>query len=208
MNTKVLKKAEKEFLQEYPGGFEHPAMVEIGKKHKKDIITKLALDCFAKSRFNDSTEMLNSIIKVVSQSSMVSLFEKPKFRDMVRALSNPEKEVLVKGLRSQLHGSEKKGFNAVLSVLTDNKMAKWTLMTAIPYYYRPDKDVFIKPTTTKNIIRNLELDLVYNPKPSWEFYEAYRDIINRLKTKVSKSLTPSNAAFCGFLMMAFDKEMR
>ena len=34
MNTKLLARAEKEFLAKYPGGFSHPAMAAIAKKHR------------------------------------------------------------------------------------------------------------------------------------------------------------------------------
>jgi hypothetical protein len=205
MNYKRLKKAEADFLKRYPGGFEHPEMVELGKKHKKDKMVRLAQECFAKKNFREPVEILSSMVKVVSQSSMVSVFEKPKFRDMVKSLSKKEKDVIAKGLKDLLHGNEKRGFETILAELATRKMAKWTLMTVIQTYFRPDKEVFIKPTTTKDIINNLDLNLIYKPTPSWEFYESYRDIVNKMKKRVAKSLSPSNAAFCGFLMMVFDE---
>jgi hypothetical protein len=205
MNYKRLKKAEADFLEHYPGGFEHPEMIKVGKKHKKDQMVRLAQESFAKENFKDSVEILSSMVKVVSQSSMVSVFEKPRFRDMVKSLSKKEKSVIARGLKDLLHGNEQRGFEVILAELVKRKMAKWTLMTVIQNYYRSDYDVFIKPTTTKNIISNLDLDLIYKPTPSWEFYEAYRDIVNKMKKRVAKSLSPSNAAFSGFLMMTFDE---
>lgn len=208
MNLKRLKEVERAFMKRYPGGFENPEMVEVGKKHKMSRMVELAHESFGKAKFRDSDEIAARMVKVVTASSMVSVFEKPRFRDTVRDMSLQEKSVLVKGLKSLLHGNQKRGFETILDMLKARKMAKWTLMTVVPAYYRKDEEVFIKPTTTKNIISNLELDLVYKPTPSWEFYEAYRDIINKLKMKVSKALSPSNAAFCGFLMMSFDNEMQ
>lgn len=207
MNIKRLRQAEKEFLNRYPGGFEHPEMLELAKKHKKDKMEKLARDCFTKKNFADTHEIVASMVKVVSQSSMESVFEKPKFRDMAMALTPKDKEVFTKALKALIHGSEKRGFELLLGELVKRKMAKWTLMTVFQYYYRPEKEVFVKPSTAKLIISSLELDLVYKPRPSWEFYAAYRDVINDLKSKVDVTLSPSNAAFCGFLMMALDGEM-
>ncbi len=208
MNNKLLKQAAENFLKKYPGGFEHPIMVELGKKHKKDKLTNLAKDCFAKKNFKDSSEIVRSMVKVVSQSTMVSLFEKPKFRDMVNLLSKDEQDIFAKGLKFLLYSNEKQGFEILVEELAKRKMAKWTLMTVFQYYFRPDTEVFIKPTTTKLILTNLELDLVYKPTPTWDFYESYRDAVNYMKKKVSKLLSPSNAAFCGFLMMTFDKESK
>jgi hypothetical protein len=59
----------------------------------------------------------------------------------------------------------------------------------------------VKPTTAKNIVQKLELDLDYKPRPSWEFYDGYRKAILEMKSLVSPSLAPNNAALTGFLMM-------
>ena len=204
MNLTRLKKAEQEFLAKYPGGFEHPAMVEILRKHKVDAMKQLASERFAKASFKDPDEIVASMIRTVTQSSLVSVFEKPRFRDVVKTLSPAERSVMVKGLKDQLHGNERRGFETLLDILAAYKLAKWTLITAVPAYYRPDQEVFIKPTTTKKIIAGLDLSLTYRATPSWEFYEAYREVINKMKKKVSKVLSPSNTAFCGFLMTTLE----
>ena len=96
----------------------------------------------------------------------------------------------------------KKGFTDIVDVLSDAKLAKWSLLSVCPFYYRPTKDVFVKPTTTKNVIRQFELrDLVYHPRPTWEFYTAYRAAITEMKANLHPALSPNNAAFTGFLMM-------
>ena len=60
----------------------------------------------------------------------------------------------------------------------------------------------MKPTTTKGIISHFEIEgLEYNPTPTYAFYKKYRSLINKMKKEVDVSLSPSNAAFCGFLMM-------
>ncbi|HYE82169.1 MAG TPA: hypothetical protein VEG39_08385 [Clostridia bacterium] len=46
--------------------------------------------------------------------------------------------------------------------------------------------------------------LRYSPKPTHEFYRAYREQINWIKKEVSASLQIDNGAFCGFLMMAME----
>lgn len=39
MNLEKLALAEKHFLQRYPGGFNHPELQELSKKHKMEKIT-------------------------------------------------------------------------------------------------------------------------------------------------------------------------
>ena len=202
MNIKKLKEAEKNFLDEYPGGFTHPAMVEIVSKHKPAKMRELARESFAKKNFSDPEEIVERMVKVVSLSSMVSLFEKPKFRDFARSLSPAGKRELARGLEEFLHGDEKTGFERLVAVLGKAKLAKWPLVTVCPFYFRPEKEVFIKPTTVKGVIEYFELEgLVYNSAPTYDFYRNYRAAINEMKKKVDKSLSIDNGHFSGFLMM-------
>lgn len=202
MNRDKLKEANARFLAEYPGGFSHPAMLEIVKKHRVEKMNKLAQDSFGREQFNNPEKIVDAMVKVVSQSSMVSVFEKPKFRDLAKGMIPSEKERMAMGLREFLHGDQAAGFDLMLDLLAEYKLAKWPLLTICPVYYRPDVEVFIKPTTVKEVIRYFELDgLKYSPKPSYSFYKAYREEINRMKKESGLSLN-DNAAFCGFLFMA------
>ena len=205
MNLERLYTAQTVFLDRYPGGFAHPDMVEIGKKHRVDKIAEQTQSLLAKPVFKSQAQALENIVKTVTRSSMVSMFEKPKFRDYVNGLSRDDRGSLSEGFRKMLHGNQEKGFNEVLDILIEGKLAKWSLMTICSLYMHPEVDVFVKPTTTKRVISYLELeDVVYKPRPSWEFYARYRDIINDLKGMVDPSLGPNNAAFTGFLMVTLE----
>ena len=205
MNLEKLKEAESAFLNKYPEGFEHPDMQAMGKKHGMSKRITQAQSLFAKSKFRDYEEICANMTKIISASSMVSLFEKPKFRDLVKTLTEKEKRNLSNGLKNFLHNDQEKGFNNILHILREYKMAKWTLMTIIPTYFNPIQEVFVKPTTTKNVIATFELEgLLYKPQPSWEFYQGYREAILEMKDSVDSRLSPSNAAFSGFLMMVMN----
>jgi len=203
MNLKKLREAEALFLHRYPGGFESDEMREIGKKHNVGKLSEAASSMLAKSRFSHQGQVLEDIVRIVSRSSMVSMFEKPKFRDYVHGLSRDDRSALATGFKRLLHGNQQQGFEDVVDILAEGKLAKWSLVTICLLYYRPDREVFVKPTTTKNVIRQFELEgLIYSPRPSWNFYADYRDAIEAMKSQVSPTLSPNNAAFTGFLMMS------
>jgi hypothetical protein len=203
MNLKKLREAEALFLQKYPGGFAHEDMQKIGKRHNVDKLVEVAQTTLAKPKFSNQGQVLEDIVKIVSRSSMVSMFEKPKFRDYVNGMNRPDRAHLAQGFKRLLHGKQEQGFNDIVDVLIEAKLAKWSLLTICLLYYRPQQEVFVKPTTTKNVIRQFELDhLVYRPLPSWEFYRDYRAAIDEMKRCVDPALSPNNAAFTGFLMMS------
>ncbi|VBB08148.1 Hypothetical protein LUCI_3413 [Lucifera butyrica] len=205
MNKAKLKEAEERFIMRYPGGFSNPRMVELAKKHKVEKMKNLAQDSFSIGQFESAINIVDFMDKVVSQSSLISIFEKPKFRDLVKVMNENEKEHLSHGLKEFLHGDQAFGFRLMTGLLQEYKLAKWPLLTVYPIYYRPSVEVFIKPTTAKGIIEYFELiGIKYNSNPTFEFYQAYREQIMQMKQEVDISLQVDNAAFCGFLMMAME----
>ena len=204
LDIKKLHQAEADFLSQYPGGFSNPVIIEVIKKHRMDKMVSLTNECFSKAACSNVEATADNMVKVISRSSMVSLFEKPKFKGFVQRLNGDEKAFLVNALSQMLHGNQNAGFEAMVSILATEKLAKWTLVSIIPAYYAPTREVFVKPTTAKGILRHFNIqDPVYKPLPSWDFYKKYRHLINEGKKQVDPGLSPSNAAFSGFLMMTF-----
>jgi hypothetical protein len=208
MNLKKLKIIEERFFETYPKGFEDEALAQIVKRHKVAKLTNFAQEAFTKEKFSNPQQIVEDMTKIVSRSSLISLFEKPKFRDAMKAMSVERKDMLSIGLEEMLHGSYKKGFNIMLDILIEEKLAKWSLISVIPYYFAPKKHFFIKPTTTKNVLKYFEIEeIVYKPRPSYEFYRDYKKIINSMKKEVSKKLRDNNAKFTGFLMMGMETDL-
>ena len=206
MNLQKLKEAEASFFTFYPKGFEDEALLPIIKRHNTAKIGESVRELFAPEKFTRTEEIGESFAKIVSKSSLISLFEKPKVRDMVKQMNMEQQDMLAIGLYELLHADHEKGFRILVDVLSIYKLAKWSIVTLIPYYYARDKEFFIKPTTTKDIIKFFEINgLEYKPKPSYEFYMRYTQILKEMKSHVSPLIGADNAGFTGFLMMAMKK---
>src|SRR5215471_3469683 len=98
MNFKKLIRAEEAFFDRYPGGFANPEMIAIRKTHKLDKMVEFAQESFAKRNFKLPNLIVENMIKVVSRSSLISVFEKPKFRDFAYSLPSEGRLVLSQGL--------------------------------------------------------------------------------------------------------------
>jgi len=209
MNVARLNQAEESFLVRYPGGFANPELMAIRKKkHNVDKMIVYAQENFAKRNFKLSDQIVENMITLVSRSSVISMFEKPRFRDVLNGFSPEENRLLAGGLEELLHGNEQRGFETILELLKARKLAKWALMTIFQTYYRPQQAIFIKPTTVKGIIQYFELNhLQYKPTPSWAFYTAYRETLLEMKSKVDSSLSPTNVAFSWFLLLSFHDKL-
>ncbi len=202
MNLKKLKQAETAFLARYPEGFADPAISAVVKKHNVGRLTEFASANLTRSHFNRPGHIADTLVKIVSRSSLVSVFEKPRFRDFVRSLNSFEQEHLAFAFEKRLFGrSRRTGFEEILGMLSHYRLAKWSLISVVPFYAAPTREAFVKPTTAKRIIAYLEVDdLSYSPTPSWEFYAGYRKLLDAVKKEVHPSLCPNYAALSGFLM--------
>lgn len=209
MNLSKLKQAEEAFLQRYPGGFDNPEIMSIRRrKHNVDKMIAFTQECFSKKNFKLPDQIVQNAVKIVSRSSVISVFEKTSFRASAETLFPEEKKLLSRGVEELLHGNEQLGFETILGLLKSRKLAKWSLMTICQTYFHPQRDVLVKPTTVKGIIQYFELkDLQYKPMPSWDFYNAYRSAIHEMKSKVDRSLSPTNAAFSWFLLLSFRRDL-
>lgn len=205
MNKDKLKEVEHEFLFRYPDGFETPELKEISKKHKLGKHVDYVHKVCSKEYMNQGLSAYTDVMKVVTNSSMVSVFEKVKFRDFVKEIDDHDKHELMGAIFEMIHGDEEEGFNRLVSLLSFYQLAKWPIVSVWLAYYDIEYQVFIKPTTVKKIIKHLELeDITYSPKPSYEFYSKYREHINNLKKHVDKKLKVNNPAFSAIFMIAIN----
>jgi len=203
MNLQKLKEAEANFFAFYPKGFEDEGLLPIIKRHNTAGIGKSVREMFAPDRFSRTEEIGENFAKIVSKSSLISLFEKPKVRDMVKQMNMEQQDMLAIGLYELLHADKAKGFTILVDVLSVYKLAKWSIVTLIPYYYDRENNFFIKPTTTKDIIKFFDLQgMVYKPRPAYEFYTKYTKTLEEMRSQVSPLIGADNAGFTGFLMMA------
>lgn len=207
MNTQKLKRAEDDFLLMFPSGFSDPSLVELAKKHYADLRKEQAAEYFSEEAFAVPHIVVENIVKLISRSSLVSRFEKPRFKHLINNLTDSEREDYAFALYEQLHGNQEKGFETIITILQREKMAKWPLLTIIPYYYRPSQEIFVKPTTVKAILASYEFDNIqYRPLPSYAFYQAFKTQILAMKQQVSPSIGEDSAAFTWFLMKFASQE--
>ncbi|NJN52985.1 MAG: hypothetical protein HC809_15710, partial [Gammaproteobacteria bacterium] len=117
MNKERLREAEALFLHRYPGGFDNDEMKQIGKRHNVGKLSEFAEVALQKTRFDQQAQVLDDITRIVSRSSMVSMFEKPKFRDYVAGLKRDDRARLAAAFKNLLHGKQAQGFSDIVDLL-------------------------------------------------------------------------------------------
>lgn len=211
MDKKILEKLkdiESLFLESYPEGFENEEIFAIAKRFRAEKFDEEVNELFKQENFSQPEIICESFTKIISKSPLISLFEKPKLRDAIKSMGMYQKDMFSIALYDLLYGNQKNGFESLVEILAEYKLAKWSLITLIPYYLRRRREYFVKPTTTKNILKYFEIeDIIYKPRPSYKFYKDYKKFLNELKKQTEKSLCRENAQFTGFMMIAFKMDV-
>lgn len=207
MNLGTLRRAEAAFLAVYPKGFEDPAIQAVRRKHNVHRLVRYAGEALTRDRCRRPDAVCDALLAVVGRSSMVARFDKPRFRDFVAGLNGDERETLAYAVEQRLHGRKAQGFELMRGMLAPYGLARWPVISAVPFYHAPRREAFVKPSTVKRILTWLEVeDLRYHPTPSWTFYRGFQRLLLAIRREVSPSLSPTNAALTGFLMMSLTAE--
>lgn len=204
MNVARLREAEAAFLERFPLGFMDPGLAPIRKAHNVDRLAAFAKDNVNQLTVSQPGKLSEVLVRIVARSSMVSRFEKAPFRECVDSLGPKDRQRLADAFEKRLYGRRKReGFEELVDFFARFKLARWSLISALPFYVAPKQEVFVKPTTAKKIVALLEVEhLDYRPRPDWAFYDGYRKLILEIKNHLDPSLTPHNAAITGLLMFS------
>jgi hypothetical protein len=202
VNIQRLKEAEAAFLGRYPLGFDDPGLAPIRKRHNVVQLANFARDNLTELTIDKPTAFCELLVKIVGRSSMVSRFEKAPFRECVASLTSKDRRRLADAYRRRLFGRKKRqGFDEIVEFFAPFRLARWSLTSAVPFYLAPTREVFVKPTTAKKIVAQLEAEgLEYHARPDWPFYDGYRRLIREVKQHLDPSLTSNNAVITGLLM--------
>lgn len=190
-----IKFIEQSFLRQFPNGLEDETFKMLGKKHQssnrilmmfKDSITLKNLT----SR-NESIreETMKSIIKAVTQSTLISTFEKVAFKNYIKdtRIHQPFMETLA-ALLNDCNEETMSAFVHVCSIKkneTNANIAKWPIITFFLAYSDPYNEVFIKPTTIKQVAKIMNVDIEYQALPNFNTYERARNMILDFKKQSS-----------------------
>jgi len=184
-----------EILLLYPGikSLKDHEFVKDEIKYKRDAARK-AKDLLGENEFSkllkreSYTEILDRAKKVCHSTNLLYLAvpSASDYKILLEVQDNP-KEYCV-ALFNLLHGQESliERFKAYLDYVEKAKLTnKWQFPTYMLFLMYPTEAMFIKPERVKLIIKEIELDLVYNTTPSPEFYEGFlsfcKDVLDLLK---------------------------
>jgi len=138
--------ARKRFLTFFPNGFHSDGYASQERTYK--LAAKAKLDDTAPlKKAVDGTGFGEAVLAVFRATNMLSPFEKTRLQEVLRG---PHADDFVQAAARFALDASKSHLIAMEQALKPHDNAKWTVATYLPYLWRPDAHMFLKPEATKD----------------------------------------------------------
>ena len=175
--------ARSRFLKFFPGGFEseHFASMErdykLAAKHKLDETVPLS-EALTGSGFGEA------VLSVYHATNMLSPYEKTRVGNMLRG---PNADAFVQAAAQFAHEGPGAAVEKLARVLKPHDCAKWTIATYLPFLWRPEDHMYLKPEATKDFATRVghRLASLYEPQLSSDVYACLLDLAGKTAGELS-----------------------
>jgi hypothetical protein len=162
------------FLKFFPNGFDSTGYAEGERNYKVAAKTKLdqsvPLDkAVAGSGFGES------VLSVFRATNLLSPFEKTRLQDLLRG---PDADAFIQAAARFATGDAKPALMDMERLLKPHDNAKWTVVTYLPFLWRPEQHMFLKPEVTKDFAARVghRFASEYQPRLQISVYESLLDL--------------------------------
>lgn len=175
--------ARSRFLHFFPQGFEgadysgHERAYKLKAKSKLDEAAPL---CEAAKGHGFG----EAVLSAYRATNLLSPFEKTRLEPMLRG---PDADAFIQAAASFANGDVKGGLAAMTTVLKPHDNAKWTVVTYLPFLWRPEEHVFLKPTMITAFAERVGHPFAdaYKPELDPAVYESLLDLARTTKEKIA-----------------------
>lgn len=175
--------ARNRFLKFFPNGFHSSGYSSQERDYK--LAAKARLDATAPlAEAVGGKGFGEAVLAVFRATNMLSPFEKTRLQDVLRG--SRADDFVQAAARFALDGSQANLF-AMEQVLKFHDSAKWTVVTYLPYLWRPDAHMFLKPEATKEFATRVGHRFAsdYQARLQMPVYDSLLDLENRTSQELS-----------------------
>ncbi len=125
-----------------------------------------------------SNGFAGAVLRVFQRTNLLSPFELMRIKDV---LSSDQGDSFVRGAAAFSAGDMEAGLRRMRRVLKPHDAAKWTIVTYLPFLWKPDVHMFLKPEITKLFADRVghEFALSYRAELDIEVYRSLLDLAAR-----------------------------
>lgn len=174
--------AKARFLSFFGQGFDGAGYCGEERDYKR--LAKEGLDeALPLARARSATSAGEAALSAFRATNLLSPFEQMRFQD---ALRGPRADAFVRAAARFAEGDIADGLRDMAATLAPHGCAKWTVMTYLPFLWRPDRHMFLKPQVTKDFAERVghAFQHVYTPQADAEVYAALLDLVGATEREI------------------------
>jgi len=170
------------FLSFFPQGFKGADYLGHERAYKLDAKSKLdravPLEEALTGRGNGE-----AILSIYRATNLLFSIEKTRLQDLLRG---PDSDDFVRSAATFAKGDYVQGLREMKSILKRTDNAKWTVATYLAFLWRPDANVFLKPTMIQNFAGRVGHRFAddYSSDLDFRVYESLLDLAAEVKAKI------------------------
>ena len=175
--------ARSRFLHWFAAGFESPSFIDDEKAYK--IHAKEALDATVPLEKAATGSGYGSALIPRFHINLLSPYEQMWIRDALRA---SEADEFVRAAARFTLGEGKASLLAMERALKPHRAAKWTIVTLLPFLWRPEQHMFLKPEATKDFAARVghRFATDYEPRLDLTVYDSLLDLVSKTAAELAE----------------------
>jgi hypothetical protein len=185
------------FLRTLPNGFTDAGFLADERDYKvraRDLLNRVApLEGAATQR-----GLGKAVLSVFQATNLLHHVEKAKLSELLRAQAADE---FVSGAASFAQGDVEDGLAVRTNVLKPYRSATWTVTTYLPYLWRPESHMFLKPEVTKKFAERVGHPFArqYRAALGAEVYLCLLDLVQQTKASLADLAPRDNIDIQSFI---------
>ena len=171
------------FLRFFPNGFRSDGYLSTERDYK--VAARRKLD--ENASLNDALSghgFGEAVLSVFHATNMLSPFEKTRIAELLRGRNA---DAFVQAAARFAHDGTEPALRELRSVLEPHDCAKWTVATYLPFLWRPEVHMFLKPEATKDFAVRVghPLSFVYRAQLDLDVYVSLLDLAEQTANRLS-----------------------
>lgn len=167
--------ARSRFRQFFPDGFRSPAFEEAERNYK--LKAKAKLDAAAPlEQALTGSGLGEAVLSAYRGTNLLSPFEKTRLQPLLRG---PDADAFIQATARFAIGEIEPALATLERLLSKHDNAKWTVVTYLPFLWRPDDHMFLKPMVTQGFAERVGHPFAHEYSPALEpaVYTSLRDLM-------------------------------
>jgi hypothetical protein len=172
------------FLRFFPQGFADPGYVAAERNYK--LAAKQKLDTTAPlAEAATGSGFGEAILAVFRATNLLSPFEKTRLQDVLRGKSA---DAFVRAAAQFTQGAGAPALLDMERALRPHDNAKWTVVTYLPFLWRPEAHMFLKPEVTQDFATRIghRFRFDYEPRLDIAVYQSLLDLAQQTEQELAE----------------------